>query len=326
MTKLFTYQIFGEYTTDLSLIGVRQTIKNKTFSWVLADCGQHLKLTRSKTAICHHCLQSRHIQVMENRGLVVIDRSDAKHYKVIQPCGHEKVIEGNMISYSSYCSECKDQKILSKCPDGTLITGFSELNKYVHLKLPCGHSTKRKAYADDNISCLECRLINKANLLSSISAIEVEYSRYKLVCGHTTGAVAWQGLDTYKCSHCERNAIWDRAKTFGLTATGAYNSERKTHEFMLPCGHTKNLRTTDIKASVVCSVCAEDHYNKPCDMYMLIGFCEDNFRFVKVGVANDTYARLKMYQAKGYMHGRYLHLWVLIQNDRLLRLRRSSTN
>lgn len=306
MNKEFTYQISGEYSEDFTLENTKKTIEGKTYTWVQTGCGKHVKLTRSKSPICYICLQDNQLKLMQEKGLVVLDRIDAKHYNVIMPCKHEKIIEGNLASYMTYCSKCRDEKILAKCPTGTFISGFSSKNQWVHLDLPCGHSTKRKTYAPDNVVCLECRASNKIELLNKISATEVEYSRYRLDCGHTTGDVAWQGLDTYKCPSCERDKIHDRARDFGLEPTGSYDFSSKSHEFMLKCGHNKYLRTTSIKAGVVCPICVEDHYNKPCDMYFLIGFCEDGFRFLKVGIANDTNARLKTYQARG------VNAWALL--------------
>lgn len=243
---------------------------------------------------------------MQELGLVILDKLDFKHYKVVMKCGHTKIIEGNLKTFSEYCSNCRDSAILEKCPEGTTITSFSKMNQNVHLTFPCGHETTRKTYADDRFTCLDCRKENKKGLLSRLLIDDLGDDRYKLGCGHVTGDIAWQSLDGYKCFSCEHDLIYKRAKNFDLEATGTYDSEQKMHEFTLKCGHTKYLRTTAIKAGVVCPTCAEDHYSKPCDMYFLIGFCEDGFSFLKVGVANDTKSRLKTYQAKG------LNGWMLI--------------
>lgn len=292
----FSYKI-EESSDDFSIVGNKVNLKNKTYTWGIADCGKHVKLSRGKSPKCAQCVQDGHIDFLKSKGVEVLDRVSANSYLVRLKCGHDKIVKPDESNFSHYCKECRDVDVLKRCPDGTKIKGYFKKGQRVELELPCGHFTVRKTYGSDKITCLECRAEAKQRMLLETATIDNGNNTYTLSCGHTTGDIDWTRLRDYKCLSCEREQIQKRGLVFGLTPTGNYNSLNKTHEFILPCGHSKYMRSTAIKAGVVCPICAEDHLNKPCDMYFLIGFSE-GFTFLKIGVANDTNVRIKDYRNK----------------------------
>lgn len=292
----FNYDI-GNHSEDFGLEGQKVTLKGKTYTWVISDCKKHLKLTRSQSPSCNLCTQNGHIAFLEGNGVEIVDRVSSNNYLVKLQCGHDKIVKPDQFNFSKYCKQCRDSDVLNRCPEGTEIKGYFAKGQKVELKLPCGHFTTRKTYTEDNIQCMDCKNENKDSTLNSIGAYRNSDGTYALSCGHSTGLVDWQRLVDYKCLACERKLIQSRGEQAGMTPTGNYDSEKKTHEFLLSCGHTKHIKASDIKQGTVCSICAEDHLSKPSDMYLLVGASDDLF-FLKVGVANDTISRIKAYKQK----------------------------
>lgn len=298
--KEYTFKVTDNFSDDLSLLDTEveryNKNKKKKFKWVMADCGKHIKLNITKSGVCRLCKQDRDEQFLKEKNVEILDRVSANTYLVKLQCGHEKLVKPDEWNFSDYCIECRNEKVISRFPDGTEIIEFSQKGQRVKLRFPCGHESVRHTYSEDSGICVECRTEDKQLTLTSLGITENKDKTFNLPCGHITGKVGWQTLGSYKCLDCERDLIHKNALSLGLKATGNYDSVRKMHEFTLTCGHTKWLKTTGIKASVVCSVCGEDHYNKPCDMYFIICFA-DNFSFIKIGIANDTNQRISEYKS-----------------------------
>lgn len=298
----FTHKLKHTYSADLSKDGFTETIDGKTYKWQMQTCGKHLKLHNKPSTRCALCVQDGHITFLEGKSVEVLDRISQSVYSVKLKCGHIKNTKPDSWNFSDSCTDCRDEKLLALLPEGTLILNYFQKGQRVNLKFPCGHYAVRKTYAGDKAVCTDCRKIEKKETLESAGAIENEDETFLLKCGHTTGRINWKTLTSYKCLHCEKEKMYSRAKYLGLKPTGNYCTESRRHEFVLQCGHSRLLRSTDIKAGVVCQVCAEDHYNKPCDMYFLIGFA-NGLDFIKVGIANDTRRRIKAYKNSGEVNG-----------------------
>lgn len=292
----FTHKLKHTYSSDLSKEGSTEIVEGKVCKWQMQECGKHLKLNNKPSHKCALCIQEGHLRFFEEKGVDVLDRLNHKDYSVKLKCGHVKTTKPDAWNFSEFCADCKDEDILSRLPSGTLILNFFQKGQRMNLKFPCGHYAVRKTYTDDKYVCTVCRKSDKEDVLRTAGAIENKDGTFLLKCGHATGRVSWKTIPSYECPHCEKQKMYTKARIVGLEPTGKYCNESKRHEFELKCGHTRLLRSTEIKAGVVCQTCAEDHYNKPCDMYLLICFANDFF-FIKVGVANDTERRIKSYNS-----------------------------
>lgn len=296
MNDNYTYNICGDTSDNFSLIGGRLLINKKYHTWSTAVCGKHLVLSRHSNPPCRLCTQNKHVKDLEDNGLVVLDRLSSNEYLVKLKCGHSKVVPSSPLLLSLFCKDCRDSSVLNHCPDGTIIKSFTKMNQVVELSLPCGHTITRKTYSKDYVICLDCNKDKKNNVLGSLSTTQVGINKYKLACGHITGSICWSKLEKYKCPSCEMVKIQEKISSVGLTPSGNYSKILKAHEVILGCGHSRYLRSTEIKNGVICPICSDDHFNQKCSIYAIHFKCSNGLSFVKVGTANDVNSRIIKYK------------------------------
>lgn len=300
--EAFTYKLKHDYSSDLSKEGTTSVVDGKVYKWKRLDCGKHVKLNNKPSQTCALCVQERHINFLEGSSTQVLDRVSQNVYSVKLKCGHVKNVKSDVWNFSDSCTDCRDEQLVARLPEGTIILNFFQKGQRVNLKFQCGHYAVRKTYNEDSVVCTTCRENDKKENLNKVGAVENKDGTFLLSCGHTTGRVNWKTITAYKCKICEKEKTLNFAKQLGLKPTGNYCIKSKRHEFELECGHVRLLRTTEIKAGVVCQECDEDHYNKPCDLYLLLCFAKD-FSFIKVGIANDTKRRIKSYKSSNEVNG-----------------------
>jgi len=284
------------YSTDLTLEGKKADIDGRTYTWVVADCGVHAKLTRTSSTHCRKCAQQKHLDDFSKAGQKVIGRLSIKHYLVELPCGHLKESQPLGYKHVDYCAECKKEAALSRFPIGSATLWFQDKGQNMMVALPCGHTALRKTHGEGSVYCKECNSTEKQAVLDSVSATENPDGTFKLSCGHDTGHVNWKGLGKYKCKTCLMTDIANSGIKFGLTPTYNYSTDLKAHEFVLQCGHRQYVRASSIDKVPVCKVCGKGHYHKPSDMYLIACNTGDGL-FLKFGVANDTSARIREFTA-----------------------------
>lgn len=296
----FTYDIgYDKYSEDLTLIGIR-TGGHKPKEYRMCNCGKHLRLvsahSKSTSTKCQICTQENNIAILESNGMKVVDRLDHVRYVVCMPCGHLKTSGvQTLVDSKNYCKICSEEKLIEKF--NNFGVEVIELGPIVSkIKFPCGHEAERKTYTTDKPLCVICEEQERIDFLKKYNVEQIAPAEYKLACGHQVYTQNYKVLDDYKCPKCHEENVHELAKQLGITYTGVKN-EKHQREFILSCGHRKFLRYKDINDRVVCAICEQSHYAKPCDLYVLIGN-SNGLSFIKVGVAGVLDERIKEYRAK----------------------------
>lgn len=296
--KSFTYCIDEtSYTEDLTKEGEKVRVDNKTRKWQACDCGKHLKFvveyTKSEISHCKICKQAQSIKELEDGCFTVIDRLDYNKYKVRLKCGHEKIGQKNLLLDTDYCKECRDSAIFNKfAEDGAEVLGYEDKNSIVALKFKCGHISKRKTFSKDKAVCQECEQNRREKILVETGATKTS-DGFILACGHKAKVEVYERLVGFKCLACEKEKVISSAEKKGLK----FIKQLTYHErlFELPCGHTKALRSTQLKKDIICSFCNETYYSKPSDLYLLIIFHPEG-TCLKLGMSNDLFERIDNYK------------------------------
>lgn len=284
------------YCEDSSKEGKKEVHFGKTYTWKKAECGLHMKLGRTDSLQCRVCIHQSHLNGFANIGVQVLSKLTHNRYWVKLGCNHKKESAPVGAAYNEYCFECKKESILKRFPEESVILWFENNGADVKVFLPCGHVVLRKTGDKSKVFCVECSSNVKKELLKSVGAVPKGNNRYALSCGHSTGIVDWQRLSNYSCTACLKTKVADRGRQYGLAPTYEYDSTSKRHEFTLPCGHNQYIRTNSISSVPECKVCGKGHYHKASDMYLVMCFSSDG-AILKVGVANDTFARIKEFTA-----------------------------
>lgn len=300
---------YGKYSEDLSLVGKR-TKDKRPKEYRMCACGKHVKLISAHSlgelSNCQICNQDNHIAILKENGMLVTDRLGHARYSVVMPCGHTKSAGVTaLIDSKHYCKVCSDNEIVGRFRSlGVEVIDIGFPNTTIRFQ--CGHVASRKTYTKDKPVCLECEEKNKKEFLDSIGAVQLNPVDYELSCGHIVNTVNYKKFDKYKCPKCHENSIKLKAESLGMIYNGIKNSKHE-REFILPCGHRKFLRYKNINSRVVCAICEDTHYAKPCDLYVLLGQSND-LSFIKVGVAGVLDDRIKEYRAK------HVHGWFNVMN------------
>lgn len=295
----FTYKFnYTNYSEDLSLLGKKVKDKRPK-EYRLCSCGKHVKIVSAhslgEVSSCQICNQEKHIEELKSHGMEVLDRLDHAKYVVKLPCGHVKTSGlTTLIDSKHYCKTCADNAIINKFNSmGVEVLKLGVKNTLIRFK--CGHETTRKTYTKDIPVCSVCEESNKIGFLNQYSITQIEPTKYKLSCGHIVTTQNYKRLGSYKCPQCHEESVKSKVESLGMIYTGNKNSKHE-REIILPCGHIKFLRHNCINDRVVCAVCEDTHYAKPCDLYVLIGH-SDGLSFIKVGVAGVLNHRIKEYRA-----------------------------
>ncbi len=260
----------------------------------------------------------KHIKEAENVGLKYIGKSKTgnPNYRQYQ-CkeGHAIELQVQHVRRNNWrCEYCFEEELKLKAESiGYELLGKSDLGvQFRKYKKDCGciedlrYASVANTKDKRETNTVLCKICYRANLQkcaddSNITLLEdIDTYNIKIKfnsCGHYKDAKKSQVLrKNLVCRVCQQERFAKEAEEEGLVFNG-YVGERN-YSYTLPCCCEKLMEPEKVRRGAWC--CHEHsltHYNKPCDIYLNLGFSED-IAFVKVGIANDIFARINSYNAK----------------------------
>ena len=251
--------------------------------------------------------------------LTFVKRSKVNYGYFLCNKGHTIELQYTHVRRNNWkCKHCYEEKLREKANSiGYELIGKSTLGSSFRVyKKPCGCvedlrisnvNVAKDKRETEQVTCRTCyrKSIEEAAEKSNITMLEdIDAYNIKIKfnsCGHYKIAKKAQlRRFNLECKECHEIHIKNDAETEGLEHLGSDPSCSSFRLYKLPCGCIKKYYPSDIQAGRWnCLEHSENsHYNKPCDLYVLLGSLLDhNFRFVKVGISNNTEKRVDGYKA-----------------------------
>lgn len=259
-------------------------------------------------------MQEKHIKEAEDAGLKYVGKAtnnNANYRQYECENGHKIDLQVQHVRRNNWkCKYCFEDRLKQQAESiGYELLGSSELGAYYRkYKKNCGCiedirysnvATKSQHNGTTSVckTCYRkemerCASDSDITLLEDIDTYNIRIKFNK--CGHYKNAKKSQVFrKNLVCRECWTEILAKDASYEGLVYLG-YLSDRE-HSYKLPCGCIKGLQPCDVRrGSWICKEHENTHYNKPCDIYLNLGF-NKNIWFIKVGIANNTLERIKGY-------------------------------
>lgn len=252
--------------------------KNSSYKSYLLPCGHTKEISvsrmRSGGFKCWECYEVQLAKEAKKQKCQLIRKSNRKNHRIYKlPCGCTRELQiGNVKRGKVGCPKCLKKRLIQEAINsGCRLLSPGRSKQFRLYKLPCGHQKEvtTSNMRNGSFQCDECISINLDSQAKQAGCKIVgpgkttDYRLYELPCGHVAEKTIKQiKVNEFNCDDCLEIKLLSEAEIMGLVILGK-GKDRDHRKYLLPCGHSKELITSNVrKKTVGCTECIDERMSE----------------------------------------------------------------